>query len=129
MAVRALGVALLLSSLPIAGCGTMANLVQGGKTPFGGVEHDVACIHTGANGGCGPGAPPSEAVRLCSAIDLPFSFVGDLVTWPYTASYTCINGPVPTPPVLYAPVGNPPQNRQTSQSPPIETLPEPRKSP
>src|SRR5262245_36612899 len=41
MAFRTLCVVLLLSSLPNAGCGTVANLVKpgpamGGKTPFGG---------------------------------------------------------------------------------------------
>jgi hypothetical protein len=50
MTFRAMSVALLLSSLPIAGCGTVKNLDklgrEGGKSPFGGVGHDVGCIET-----------------------------------------------------------------------------------
>ncbi len=41
---------------------------------------------------------------FCTA-DLPFSFVGDVVTWPYTAAYSCINQPIPTPPVTHASTG------------------------
>lgn len=48
------------------------------------------------------------ALMLLSAADLPFSFLGDVVTWPYTAAYSFINEPVPTPPVLPVPdVGRP----------------------
>ena len=54
MTFRAICVALLITSPPIAGCGTVANLARpgpaGGKTPFGGVSHDVAYISTGTTG-------------------------------------------------------------------------------
>ena len=82
MAFRAICVALLLSSLPIAGCGTVANLVksgaeEGGKSPFGGVRHDVSFIHA-ANGQSGSGTNPKSdssdrlALTLLGAADLPF---------------------------------------------------------
>ena len=113
MAFRAIRVALLLSSLPMAGCGTVANLARpgpaGGKIPFGGVRHDVSSIDKTANGecGCGPCCTPEQyrqvALRVFCAADLPLSFIGDVVTWPYTATYTYINQPVPTPPIRQVP--------------------------
>jgi uncharacterized protein YceK len=124
MAFRAICVALLLSSLPLAGCGTVANLVKpgpewggGGKSPFGGVHHDVGCIETAANGDSGFRTHPkweSEqyqqvARTLFWAADLPFSLIGDVLTWPYTASYSFINQPIPVPPVIQAPDSPPPQ--------------------
>jgi hypothetical protein len=143
MAFRAIRVALLLSSLPIAGCGTVANVVKpgpvGGKTPFGGVGQDVCCIQKAANGEFGCSTPPESeseqhaqvAPLLFYAADLPFTLIGDVVTWPYTASYTFINSPIPTPPVTHAPP--PPVIQATaedkSKTPPVETLPEPRKLP
>jgi hypothetical protein len=119
MASRALCVALLLSSLSITGCGTVANLVlvhpaQGGKTPFGGVRHDLACLHPPpASGQC-----HETETRLFCAADLPFTFIGDVLTWPYTASYTFINGPVPVPPPLPAPFQPIPQMPATGQTQP-----------
>ena len=116
MVFRAIHVALLVSILPIAGCGTVVNLVrpgpeQGGKTPFGGVRQDVRCIEKGSiedwESGPEPHSPPQAAVMLCCAADLPFSFIGDVLTWPYTAGYTWINQPVPVPPVIQAPPGPP----------------------
>jgi hypothetical protein len=117
MAYRTLCVALLLSSLLIAGCGTVANLINksppeaGGKVPFGGVKQDLSCIHNAANGESPFGThpkPDSEqhpqvGVMLLCAADLPLSLVGDVVTWPYTAAYSYINQPVPVPPVAQAP--------------------------
>lgn len=116
MSFRAICVALLLSSLPIAGCGTVVNLSRsdpegGGKTPFGGVRQDVSCIEKAASGEFGFKArrePEVEqhaqvALMLFCAADLPFSLIGDVVTWPYTAAYSCVNQPVPTPPVTLAP--------------------------
>src|SRR6516225_975800 len=140
MGFRAICVALLLSSLPIAGCGTVANLAkpgpeQGGKAPFGGLRQDLSCIEKASNGECGFRTDIESdqyrqvALMLCFYADLPFSLVGDVVTWPYTAAYTCINQPVPTPPVLQAP---PPVTQASAedrlQTPPLE-LPEPRKLP
>jgi hypothetical protein len=136
MAFRASCVALLLSILPIAGCGTAANLVrwrpeEGGRSPFGGVRQDVSCIEQASNGESD--SRTSHKALICAA-DLPLSFVGDVVTWPYTAAYTFINQPIPTPPVT------PGQAIPTSaelQPPddvrpepyPLQTLPEPRKLP
>jgi uncharacterized protein YceK len=116
MAFRAICVAFLLSSLPIAGCGTIANLAragtEGGKIPFGGVKQDVGSIKTGEFGYRTP--PKSDSVQhphvalmLLWATDLPFSFIGDVVTWPYTATYCYINQPIPIPPVIQAPPGTP----------------------
>lgn len=144
MAFRALGVAVLLSSLSAVGCGTVVNLArsrpeEGGKTPFGGVQQDLWCIRTGTNQEPGfrkqPESGPEQcqqaAQTLLCAADLPLSFVGDVLTWPYTAAYTYINSPVPTPPVQQAPKPPPPQVMADNQSlaPPLEALPEPRKLP
>lgn len=116
MVFRASCVALLLSNLPIAGCGTVANLVrlgpeEGLKSPFGGVRQDVTYIKQAASGECGSKTPPKSeteqhlqtARMVFYAADLPFSFIGDVVTWPYTATYTYINQPIPIPPVIQAP--------------------------
>lgn len=144
MAFRARCVALLLSILPIAGCGTVVNLVkscpeEGGKSPFGGVRQDVWCIKKAANGESDCGThPKSESepnrqvplILLCAA-DLPFSLIGDVVTWPYTVVYSYINQPIPTPPVILGPT--PPVTQATAdgrpQTSPLETLPEPGKLP
>jgi hypothetical protein len=104
---------LLLSSLLTAGCGTVANLVKvspedGGKSPFGGVAQDELCIKKAASGEVSFGAHPVSAshpqvaLMLLCAADVPFSFVGDVLTWPYVAAYNFVNGPVPTPPVTLA---------------------------
>jgi uncharacterized protein YceK len=115
MAFRAICVALLLSILPIAGCGTVANLAragtEGGKIPFGGVKQDVGSIKKAENGEFVCGTHPTSAsvqpsqvaLMLLCAADLPFSFIGDVVTWPYTSTYCYINKPIPTPPVILAP--------------------------
>ena len=147
MAIRTSCVALLLSTLPIAGCGTVANLFspypgQGGTSPFGGVRQDVSCLKKTANGDSAAGKhSPSQAeecrqtaLMLLCAADLPLSLVGDVVTWPYTAAYTFINQPIPTPPVMQAqpilmqPVTQVPAEVQP-QNPPLDTLPPPRKLP
>jgi len=112
MAFRANCMVLLLSTLPIGGCGTVANLArsgpEGGKNPFGGVKQDVGCIKQAETGDLGSRTHPKSeseqhpqiARMLFCAVDLPFSFIGDLVTWPYTATYSYINQPIPTPPVI-----------------------------
>jgi len=132
MAYRTICVALLLSTLPSAGCGTVVNLArsrseEGGRSPFGGVRQDVSGIRKAANGEIGFRAHPkldSEhpqvAPMLFCAADLPLSFIGDIVTWPYTAAYSFINQPIPTPPVTQAMGEDQPQNS------PMELLPEPR---
>jgi uncharacterized protein YceK len=136
MAFRAICIALLCSSLPIVGCGTVANLATpgpegGGKTPFGGVRQDVTCMKNAANGESPlgirhePGSQPHPQVAplLFAAADLPLSFIGDVVTWPYTASYTWINQPIPVPPVLQPPVAPlpmlvPPETKQPEKKTP-----------
>lgn len=113
MSIRALRVALLLASLPVTGCGTVANLAkqkpgEDGVSPFGGVKQDVWCIQKASSGEFGLRAHPKSetekyprvALMILCAADLPLSLIGDVVTWPYTVSYTCINQPIPTPPVL-----------------------------
>ncbi|MFM8271227.1 MAG: hypothetical protein ACKODX_02735 [Gemmata sp.] len=111
MAVRTIRVAVLLSIFPVAGCGTVANLAgtgpEGTLTPFGGVRQDAACIRQAAADEPAPRPParwgsdhyPRTVVALFCAADLPFSFVGDMATWPYTKVYSFINRPVPVPPV------------------------------
>lgn len=117
MAIRAIRVALVLSILPAAGCGTVANLARpgpegGGKVPFGGVKQDVWRVKTAANGELGVGAHPESephpqvARTLLWAADVPFSLIGDVLTWPYVVAYSFINQPVPTPPVVVQ--GGPP---------------------
>ena len=110
--------------------------------PFGGVRHDVWCIKKAANGEFGfKTYPESEsehhgqvALGLFCAADLPFSLIGDVVTWPYTAAYTYINQPVPVPPVTQGPPSPPPPVKQAPvevlpETSPVEVLPEPRKLP
>lgn len=136
MAFRSICVALFLASLLTAGCGTAANLVQsrpeeGGRSPFGGVRQDVQCINRAANGELGAGTHPQQgseqypqmALMLFCAADLPFSLLGDVVTWPYTAAYSFINQPIPTPGVVLAPAEGSP-----AASPP-EPLAMPKKLP
>ncbi len=119
MALRTIGVALLLSSMLIAGCGTVTNLVKpgsdGGACPFGGMREDVCCLKKAQKGEICFGKTPKPeseqsphvALMLLCAADLPFSLIGDVLTWPYTATYSYINQPIPTPPVM--PVPPPPK--------------------
>ena len=138
MASRASAVALLLALLPMAGCGTAANLVNshpetGGRVPFGGVMQDMWCLDKAASGEFGlkecPKAESQQysqrALMLFCAADLPLSFVGDVVTWPYTTAFTFINEPIPLPPVLMPPTAA----VEVPQMPPLEMLPDPRKLP
>jgi uncharacterized protein YceK len=111
MASRALRVALLLSGLPIAGCGTVANLTSpgpegGGKAPFGGVRHDMAHVREAASGGPASEARPESDQHpkvfslLLWAADLPFTLIGDVVTWPYVRAYSFINQPTLSSPAI-----------------------------
>jgi uncharacterized protein YceK len=136
MAFRAIRVALLLSTLPLAGCGTVANLARqqpgaGGVVPFGGVREDMNCIQKASNGEVvfrthhrsDSEQYPRRALVLFCAADLPLSFVGDIVTWPYTVTYSYINQPIPTPPVLIA---NPPPGEPVMPPPaPSDAAPAP----
>lgn len=157
MAIRATYMALLLSILPIAGCGTVVNLIGSprtgaGKIPFGGVRQDLSCVAKAENGAICFGAHPKPeskqypqvARMLLCAVDLPFSLLGDVVTWPYTAAYSYINQPIPLPPVIQAnpapahpapaqPVLGPPMAQAPAEvrpeTSPLETLPDTGKLP
>jgi uncharacterized protein YceK len=142
MAFRAIRVALLLSSLPMAGCGTVANLTsphaeEGEFRPFGGVRQDVWCMKQAANGEFGFRAHPKSdaeqyprtALVLFCAADLPFSLVGDIVVWPF-AVYNFINQPVPAPPVAITasavqPIQTPPPKPASPTLPAPQPLPTP----
>lgn len=115
MSYRMLGMALVLTSLSTVGCGTAVNLVrhgsEGGKVPFGGVQHDLDTFHETQ------AAAPTTAMgdtttlthfvnlgrRIFFVVDLPLSLIADTITWPYTSAYTFINEPVALPPILQAP--------------------------
>jgi uncharacterized protein YceK len=109
-------VGFLLSCLPIAGCGTIANVATPNplvKTPFGGVQHDVREIQQAANGDTSNPNAESEhyhrvlVMAFCAA-DLPLSLIGDVVMWPYTVIYSFINEPLPVPPVIQVPADDRP---------------------
>jgi uncharacterized protein YceK len=72
-----------------SGCGTIFNVTghepwligpppERPIEPFGGVDNDVRWISRGF-----PESAP--LARVAGAIDMPFSFVGDLITLPWTA--------------------------------------------
>lgn len=100
-------------------------------SPFGGVRQDVKCIEKAANGEFGFRSHPKAeseqhaqvALMLFCAADLPFSLIGDVVTWPYTVAYSCINQPIPVPPMTQALAEGPPQGS------PSEPLPKPTERP
>lgn len=136
MAVRVIRIALLTSLL--AGCGTVANLVRpgpedGGKAPFGGVKEDVSGIEKAANGefAARNDQYPHMALLLIYAADLPFSAIGDVLTWPYTMAFTAVNQPVPVPPVRTTDVRPQPAPLMPDPQPPLPPvpLPEPSKLP
>lgn len=117
MRMRMIAVAMVLSSLPCLGCwGTTVNLIRpgpegGGMVPFGGVKQDLICMQEAAASKLNfDGAVESDeykyphaAIFLFCGLDLPFSFIGDLMTWPYVETYLYINEPIPVPPVTQAP--------------------------
>lgn len=112
MAFRTTRLAVLLATLPLAGCGTLANVAnsrteEGGRIPFGGTKHDLQCLRGATSGEIGyrgharpaDEAYPRTALGLFCAADLPLSAVADTVLWPYTATYTRVNAPVGYPPI------------------------------
>jgi uncharacterized protein YceK len=111
MTIRACRAAALAAALPFAvGCGTVANLAAPGpvgKVPFGGVKRDLERVDQATHGVPEAGSHPAAQAALWRA-DLPFTAVGDTLTWPYTAAYTFINSPTPVPPILIAPAAYPP---------------------
>ncbi len=137
MTFRALCCVLLLSVVSATGCGTMANLAhsnsdEGGRIPFGGVKRDMAAIHNPSGNEPGPITHrkrqleqyPHEVLTFLCAVDLPFSLVGDLLTWGYTSAYTTVNAPVPVPPVTFAasPVTLPPTAILATLQPPAAPM-------
>ena len=130
MAVRATCIALLPAVLLVAGCGTVANLAnsrpeEGGTSPFGGVKHDLACIRHASSGEFGVRAHPKSesdrypqgALMFFCAADLPFSLIGDIVTWPFAVVYSVVNEPIPVPPVVA--VGTPAVQGSPATLPPM----------
>ncbi|WP_168219484.1 hypothetical protein [Limnoglobus roseus] len=107
-----------------------------GKIPFGGVKHDMAFVREGIGGGAGKahhpagsGQSPGTLAAFVCAADLPFSLVGDIVTWPYTKAYTRINEPIPYPPVTMSAlpplqgIPIPPPPAPDTKSAPVPTAP------
>ena len=94
----------------VTGCGTVANFWPGpcgvgGKWPYGGVGIDVAMAAMAPVMALNPSEPTSLADRLwmlvlapCGcALDLPFSFVADTLTLPFTvkATFSRLMNPAP----------------------------------
>lgn len=110
MTARAIRVAVLFAALSTLGCGTVANLAGAGpgkKAPFGGVKRDLQCLTEAREGavalGTGQDWEPrpheQQMLTVLCAADLPFSLIGDVITWPYTRAYTYINEPTDYPPL------------------------------
>lgn len=122
MTARVIRVALLTAALATVGCGTAGNLVGAGpgkKVPFGGVKRDLQCLTEVRDGGVTlrtgeewePLRHEQHLLMLLCAADLPFSFVGDVISWPYTRTYAYINAPTDYPAILVTappPVPTPP---------------------
>jgi hypothetical protein len=117
MTARAIRVALLFAALATLGCGTAGNLIGAGpgkKVPFGGVQRDLQCLTEVRDGEVtlrtgeewAPLRHEQHLLMLLCAADLPFSFVGDVISWPYTRTYSFINQPTDYPPIQ---VSAPPQ--------------------
>jgi uncharacterized protein YceK len=152
MGFRANCVGLLLLTLPLAGCGTVQNTVfthpdDGGKRPFGGIRQDQSCIHKAASGESvfktDSEQPPQKqkpqaALMMLCAADMPLSLIGDVLTLPYTMTYSYINQPAPLPPITVVPALTVPPPPSVGQyqtpplqplTPPVQPLMEPRKLP
>src|SRR5262249_2075224 len=97
----------------------------------GGVRYDVSRVQQAnadaeARRTSDPGGFTRAALALPWAVDVPLSVVGDVVTWPYTAAYTCINAPVPgptffpAPPPVVPPPLPAPAEAQPQASPPAD---------
>ncbi len=152
MTFRALCCVLLLAVLSATGCGTMANLAhsnseEGGRIPFGGVKRDMAAIHKSSGEESGPVTHrkrqseqyPHEMLTFLCAVDLPFSLVGDLLTWAYTSAYTTVNAPtitfadapatlpLPAAPLATKPTAVPPATQPMAPARSLDPLPKPAK--
>ncbi len=113
MTARAIRVALLFAVVSSAGCGTAGNLVGAGpgkKVPFGGVKRDLQCLTEVRDGDVAlrtgqewePSRHEHHLMMVLCAADLPFSLLGDVISWPYTRVYSCINEPTDYPPIQIA---------------------------
>jgi uncharacterized protein YceK len=80
-----LALAVLVSALPLSGCGTIRNLSSESPSPYGGVEkclNDPVHVNPGAN-------LQGQGVLVLLALlaaDLPLSFLADTLTLPYVCS-------------------------------------------
>ena len=102
----------LLAALASAGCGTVANLCDqtpGGKADFGGVQIDRAYLRQEGT--------REPAWAALTAVDVPFSLVGDVVSLPYVRLYRMINEPVLSAPLSGPVVVRPPA--APAASPPV----------
>jgi uncharacterized protein YceK len=100
--IGAMSVAATLLLTATSGCGTMQNMKGQPNAfgslphptrppvPFGGVIADSLCIVNGSLGGLINLEPGTLVFVPFALIDLPFSFVGDVVTLPW-ATYECIS--------------------------------------
>jgi uncharacterized protein YceK len=118
MTARAIRVALLFAALSTAGCGTAGNLIGAGpgkKVPFGGVRRDVQCLTEVRDGEVTlrtgrewePLRHEQHLLMVLCAADLPFSLIGDVISWPYTRTYSYINQPNDIPALLVVPPAPP----------------------
>jgi uncharacterized protein YceK len=78
-----LALAVLLSALPLAGCGTIGNLASDSPSPYGGVGKDIDWFTT---------PPPDQKDKrdprliFLLAPDLALSLLADTLTLPYVCS-------------------------------------------
>ena len=133
---RAIRAAVVLAVLPLAGCGTAANLVgtwPGQKVPFGGVQRDVRCLNEARDGQLNLTSAqtweakdrPQYGLAALVAADLPLTLVGDVLTWPYCRAYQYINQPTDYPTFVMPPAaGGLPAGPFTPAAPPA-SLPAP----
>ncbi len=99
MTSRAIPVAVLVAALFSSGCGTIENFAtpKDGVRTFGGVALDLQHASDLANGSTGGAGSPvgsgggtqgttyaamTLAIVFAPFLDLPFSFIGDVITYP-----------------------------------------------
>ena len=91
--------ALAVVAVALGGCGTFANTCwlhddEGGKRIYGGVCADAHVFRKSLAASLGSETPDAlsrehhQKAALWSALDLPFSVVGDTLTLPYTIAAT-----------------------------------------
>lgn len=96
-------VTLLLITVALSGCGTMASVcmydpAEGGKRPYGGTTHCVEAMKHTIFDDHFLAIPNSRALCFAfQACDLPLSLAADTVALPFTVPYTLINNHQPSP--------------------------------